>query len=298
MHTPYSRCTALLRLTRWNEHVLFTLPATLLGINLSITHTDGTAPDSRALIVVAANVLAVAFAFMINDIEDAQDDARDPVRGARNAVSTGQITPRTAWIVTLLTGIAALMLFALAGPHVLVAGALTVGLSVLYSWRPVRLKALPLVDVIAHVLMLAALLFLAGYVTYSDSLHDAWIMAAALALISAYGQLYNQLRDYDIDRLAGLRNSASILGQQGTQLILRICLVAAGVLLITSIVLGYLPLGFVGLLAGLSPLLVLLRSRTDMRGTLALDAVAQLQTGAMVITTLALVIWFGVLISA
>ena len=36
-------------------------------------------------------------------------------------------------------------------------------LGFLYSWRAVRLKALPVIDVITHALMLSSLLFLAGY---------------------------------------------------------------------------------------------------------------------------------------
>lgn len=298
MHRPFAtgyntRLTALLRLTRWDEHVLFTLPTTLLGINMGLTHTTGSVLDIRALFVVAANVVAVAFAFMINDVEDAPDDARDPARGACNAVASGQITSHAAWGMTIAAAILAQALFALAGGRVLLIGASTVTLSFLYSWRPVRLKARPVLDVLSHILMLAALLFLAGYVVYAESLHNAWIVAAAVAMISAYGQLYNQLRDYNTDRLANLHNSASMLGPRCTALVMRGCLIAGAVLLIVSIGLGQLPSAFVGLVAVLSPLLLVLRSHTDMRGSPALDITARLQTGAMLITTLALLLWLG-----
>ncbi len=133
--TAHTMRTAVLRLTRWNEHVLFTLPATLLGINMGLAHTAGVAPDLRALLVVSANVLAVAFAFMINDIEDAPDDARDPARGARNAVASGPIGPRTAWALTLATATLALALFALTGSRLFTIGTLAVGQSLLCCWR-------------------------------------------------------------------------------------------------------------------------------------------------------------------
>ncbi|MBI5957294.1 MAG: hypothetical protein HY866_01070 [Chloroflexi bacterium] len=81
----------------------------------------------------------------------------------------------------------------------------------------VRLKTLPVVDVISHLLMLSSLLFLAGYYAYNAEPGPAWWAAAGVGLISAYGQLYNQLRDFDLDRAAGLFNTSCFLGRQNTQ---------------------------------------------------------------------------------
>src|SRR5690606_41448835 len=47
--------------------------------------------DLRLVAVTAANILAVAYAFMINDIEDAPDDALDPARAAKNPITSGRL---------------------------------------------------------------------------------------------------------------------------------------------------------------------------------------------------------------
>ena len=80
--------TGLVQLTRWQETVPFVVPLTLMGALMALqTAADGQGVDLRLLAVMAANILVVTYAFMINDIEDAPDDARDPARAIRNPIS-------------------------------------------------------------------------------------------------------------------------------------------------------------------------------------------------------------------
>jgi 4-hydroxybenzoate polyprenyltransferase len=285
-----TRAAGLRRLSRWREHVPFTVPATLLGINMAAR--QGYAIDARlAIIVLAANVLAVTFAFMVNDLEDAPDDARDPERGARNAITVGLITPRAGWAAALLVGLAAAALFAGLNRAAGAVGLITLALSFGYSWRGVRLKALPLVDVISHALMLSALLFLAGYLTVDAAPGRAWWVAAGVGLISAYGQLYNQLRDYALDRAAGLHNTARVLGARGTRMAMYGCLGGAALCLGITVVMGLWPLWLVIVPAGAAPLALARRSNTDMRGTAALDLSGRWQARAMGIANVMMLIW-------
>ena len=283
---------SLLRLSRWQEHIPFTVPATLAGVNLAAP--DGLPLDGRLPAVLAANILAVTFAFMINDIEDAPDDARDPERAARNAIASGEITPRAGWYATLTVAALALMLFAALSREAVAVGALTVGLGWLYSWRGVRLKAWPVVDVISHALMLSALLFLAGYLAYDTAPGRVWWVALSLGLISAYGQLYNQLRDMDMDREAGLHNTASLLGLEGTRIAMYACLIGAALGLIITVLMGVWPLWLALIPAVLIPLALRWRSSVDMRGTAALDLSGRLQGRAMGIAGVMMVIWLVV----
>jgi 4-hydroxybenzoate polyprenyltransferase len=241
--------------------------------------------------VTAANLLAVTFAFMVNDIEDAPDDAQDRIRGAHNAVACGEISPRAGWVVSGLVGSLALVLFASINRETFAAGGLTLGLGLLYSWRPVRLKAFPAVDVLSHVLMLSSLLFLAGYFVYDAGPGRAWWAAAGVGLISAYGQLYNQLRDYDMDRSANLHNTASILGRQVTQRLMYVGLGAAGLCLGITVIMGLWPLWLMIVPLLMSPLLIFARFCVDMRGTQAIDLSGHLQWGAMIIATTTILIW-------
>ena len=282
----------LLRLTRWQEHVLFTVPATLLGVVLAAAGENVPALSGRVLAVLAANLLAVTVAFMVNDIEDAADDARDPVRGARNAVTCGEIDPRDGLLVSGAAALLALLLYSVAGRAALGVGALTLALSGLYSWRGVRLKALPLVDVLAHVLMLSVLLFLAGYVAHGSDPARVWAAAAGVGLISAYGQLYNQVRDYDQDSAAGLHNTAHILGWHRTRIMMGLSLAGAAVCLGASVAGGLWPPWLAVIPLGALPLLWGRRSATDMRGTVAIDASGRLQLGAMLIANGVVLAWW------
>ena len=284
----------VVRLTRWREHVLFTVPLTLLGAVAALhRHAAPSAAGGRVLEVLAANVCVVAFAFMLNDLEDAPDDARDPARRARNVAASGDLGRRAGWGWTMAVGVLALALYVPLGGVVTALGALTLALGFLYSWRAVRLKAWPVVDVLAHVLMLSALLFLASYVALGGTWREAWLLGLGVALISAYGQFYNQLRDYEADRLAGLRNTASLLGRRGTRWAMWAALAGGGVCLGAALVSGWIP-PTLALAVGLgTPLVGLWRRREDMRGTPAVDATGRLQNGAMLLVTLALAGWTG-----
>ncbi len=287
----------LLRLTRWPEHVVFTIPATLLGVDLAAAGEGVPALSGRVLAVLAANLLAVTFAFMLNDIEDARDDARDPIRAARNAVTSGQISARDGAVAAVVVALAALALYAAVGSVALGVGALTLALGALYSWRGVRLKALPGVDVLSHLLMLSVLLCLAGYVAHGTDPARASAALVGVGLISAYGQLYNQLRDYDQDSAAGLRNTAHVLGPRRTRIALGLCLGGAAFSLGVSIAGGAWPLWLAIIpLAGL-PLLWRRRASTDMRGTAAIDASGGLQLGAMLVANAVVLAWWLALLA-
>jgi 4-hydroxybenzoate polyprenyltransferase len=287
-----TRPAGLWRLSRWREHVPFTVPATLLGVNMAAR--QGGALDGRLGIVLAANILAVTFAFMVNDLEDAPDDARDSERGARNAITAGLITPRVGWVAAQLVGMVAALLFAGLNRAACAVGMITLALSLLYSWRGVRLKALPVVDVISHALMLSTLLFLAGYLTVDAAPGRAWWAAAGVGLISAYGQLYNQLRDYTPDRAAGLHNTASVLGRRGTLIAMYACLAGAALCLGLTVVIGLWPLWLVIVPVGAAPLALGRRSNTDMRGSAALDLSGRWQERAMWIAGAMMLVWLAV----
>jgi 4-hydroxybenzoate polyprenyltransferase len=283
---------ALLRLTRWPEHIPFTLAATLLGANMAAQHA-GAALDGRLLLVLAANALAVTFAFMVNDLADAPDDARDPARAARNAVASGALAARTGWVASgAVAGLALALYAALSAPAALTGGA-TLLLGLLYSWRAVRLKARPLADVIAHLLMLSALLVLAGYLAFDAAPGRVWWVVAAAGLISAYGQLYNQVRDDAQDRAAGLRNTTALLGTARARIAMRACLGAAGLLLALTVFLGLWPLWLGAVLVALAGPALVWRRRTDMRGTAAIDVTGRLQLGAMLAACATLIVWLA-----
>lgn len=289
--TPQTFFARLLRLSRWKEHTLFTIPLTLVGALMAVENRPGIALDWRIAVVTLANVLAMVLAFMVNDIEDAPDDARDPARAGRNPVATGEIRRTEGWTAALVIGALALALYAATSAGALLIGALTVALSVLYSWRAVRLKARPVVDILSHVLMLSALLFLAGYFAYDSAPGAIWLVALGAALASAYGQLYNQVRDYDIDRAAGLRNTASLIGEQGARRLMYACMALATICLLATVLLGLWPLWLLAVPVVLTPLLLVFRPSTDARGTKAIDASGRVQMGFLIVANAVVLVW-------
>lgn len=280
----------LIQLTRWKEYVPFVVPLTITGA-LMAARPNGTLLDWRLIAVMLANILAVAYAFMINDIEDAPDDARDPARAARNPITSGRIPPSIGYTACRVVAVATLILYALGGWWVLAIGIATLLLSHLYSWRPVRLKAWPVTDILSHSLMLSGLLLLAGYFIYHDSPGIVWFVAAAATLVSIYGQLYNQLRDFDMDKAAGLYNTAIILGQANTKRVMYLTIGLAATCLFAAIWQGAFPI-WLGLVVLVSlPVSMLFRPRTDMRGTVAVEASGMMQVQALISLNLIIAVW-------
>ncbi len=282
----------LIRLTRWKEYVPFVVPLTVLGA-LMAARPNGILLDWRLVVVTLANILVVAYAFMINDIEDAPDDARDPARAARNPISTGEIGAHVGYAACRVVALITLALYALGGVWVLVIGLATLLLSHLYSWRPVRLKAWPVTDIVSHSLMLSGLLLLAGYFIYHTQPGIVWFVAASVTLVSVYGQLYNQLRDYDMDKAAGLYNTAIILGETNTRILMYATVGLAAVCLLAAIGLGVFPL-WLGIVVLISiPISMLISPKTDMRGSEAADASGGLQIQSLVVANMTIAVWLG-----
>ena len=280
----------LIQLTRWKEYVPFVVPLTIIGALLA-ARPHNVWLDWRLIAVTLANVLAVAYAFMINDIEDAPDDARDPDRAARNPITSGRIPASIGYTACRIVAAMTLMLYAFGGLWVLVIGIGTLLLSHLYSWRPVRLKAWPITDILSHSLMLSGLLLLAGYFIYHNAPGIVWFVAAAATLVSVYGQLYNQLRDYDMDKAAGLYNTAIILGEANTRRVMYLTIALALTCLLAAIVQGIFPL-WLGVVVVLSiPVSMLFRPRTDMRGTVTVDPSGALQIQALISLNLIIAVW-------
>lgn len=201
------------RLTRFGEYVAFVVITTLLG-----AAAGGGKLGWPLIGVLVANWLAVGFAFMINDVEDAPDDALNPAKIRRNPVSAGSLSPALGRNLSFVVAGASGLLYALLGRGPLIAGAICLVLAYLYSWRRIRLKAIPIADLVSHGAMLAGLQFLTAYLVFGNGAVREWIFPFSLVVaISLYGQLFNELRDFDGDVAAGVRHTASFIGRRPAQ---------------------------------------------------------------------------------
>jgi 4-hydroxybenzoate polyprenyltransferase len=278
---------SIMRLSRWREYVPFTIPLTVFAALLTRQ-----ALDLRLIAIVIANILVVAYAFMINDIEDAPDDSLDPDRAARNPIAMGEISPQMGWLASAAVAVVSLALYAVGGWWVLGIGVVTLLLSHFYSWKPVRLKAWPVADVTSHSLMLSGLLFLAGYFTYDVNPGWVWLVALAVTLVSVYGQLYNQIRDYEMDKAAGLHNTAIIVGDRMTRVLMYLCVALAIVFFMAGFALGVIPfwLPFLGIGIFLVVMLVY-RPGKDMRSGDVADISGHIQIQFLITSNATVAFW-------
>lgn len=281
---------AYIELTRWKEHVLYVIPLTLLGVILGSTES-GVGIGWDVVYILLANISANTFAFMINDIEDAEDDAKDKKKMMRNPISAGKLSREESIQAAKIVLVVSATLFALSGLLPFVTGIFILILSHLYSWRSIRLKSLPLVDIISHVLMLGTLLTYSGFTLYSSNVTEIWLVGMSVAFFSTYGQLYNQHRDYANDKLAGLKNTASLLSENVLQRLMYLS-VAAGVF-------TFFYAAYSGLFPGwliLPALLGLIASKfikpQSVMGIKATGKIEQMQLQSLVPFNIAIISWF------
>lgn len=283
----------IMQLSRWQEHIPFVVPLTLIGALLA-TQAAGSQLDLRLVAVMIANILAVTYAFMINDIEDAPDDALDPERAKRNPVTSGMLSRRTGYNACLITALFTLALYAAAGFWPMIIGGITLLLSHLYSWKPVRLKAYPVTDIVSHSLMLSGLLLLAGYFTYHAAPGDVWLVAAGATFFSVYGQLYNQVRDYDMDVAAGLKNTTILLGKAKTMRALYATIGVSLSCFIVAVLRGVFPLWLGIPLAVSAVVAYLYRPNGDPRGSQVEKGGSKMQSQGLLLLNTLVGWWFAV----
>ncbi len=240
----------LLQLTRYREYVLFVCVTTLLGAKLG-----GGDFNLRLLTVLVANILVVGFAFMYNDVEDAPDDAMDEKKARRNPISAGMISPGVGRAACLLVAAVLLGLYGLLGLMPFLMGAFSLALAFLYSWRWARLKAIPVADLISHSLSLAGLQFLCAYFVFDQGKPYSWLFFTFVVLISVYGELNNELRDIVVDKKAGIRHTADLIGIRWTKVLMVLTLIGALGVITAYIAMQVIPIWILIIPAVLIPML-------------------------------------------
>lgn len=199
---------AAYRLTRLNEHFGNSIVATAMGALFN--------PNLRSanlfLWILCINILGGIFNFAINDIEDAEDDAKDPKKVKRNPISAKDLSKPLAWILTWSTALIALLLALPLGTLVTSLVVLTLVLGFLYSYKGFRLKSMPFVDIFSHGLFLGSLPYLIALLAVNGSLHLTGAVIGILIFVtSAIGDIDNEIRDYKVDREQKIHNTASVI---------------------------------------------------------------------------------------
>ncbi|SRR5260221_7712736 len=204
----------------------------ILGI-LSVFGTRSTINIATIVTLICMLFLFLS-AFIINDINDADDDAMDPKKALRNPISAKILTLEEAYNFFFLISLIGLVPLLFVSINSFIVGLAIFIVGYLYSAKPIRLKARVLLDILSHGFFLAAAQIIMFSQLPGSVLDKATItMAIAVYIFSMGGDLYNESRDWEVDRLSGLKNTSHYLGFKTTR-ILSISFYVLGVALVVA----------------------------------------------------------------
>lgn len=252
-----------------------TLPAAvapvLVGTATAINQASTLPRVGGFIAALLASILIQIGTNLANDYSDARRGADSTDRlGPVRITSAGLATPGrvlwAAWIAFGLSILLGLYLTWLAGPLILVVGALSITAGTLYTGGPKPYGYAGLGEV--FVFLFFGLVAVNGsyFVQLETVDWGTFGLSVAIGLLATAILVVNNIRDIDSDRRAGKMTLAVRLGRSRTRVLFRMCLVLAFVsLLLTA---AFDP-ALAGALAGLISLPVALkadravRTRTD-----------------------------------
>jgi len=163
------------------------------------------------LLLALAGFLLVAHIFTFNDWAGIASDSNDPNKSA-NVFSTRGITPRGVLLLSAGLLAASLLVFTLLPGRTFLVAVAIAALGLFYSHPSINAKGLPLVSSSPH-LVGGTLHFLLGYSLFGGIDSRGILIAFFFALTFTAGHLNQEVRDYEGDRLNGVRTNAVAFGR-------------------------------------------------------------------------------------
>jgi 4-hydroxybenzoate polyprenyltransferase len=168
------------------------------------------------LTIGLANTFAMVATCAFNDAEDAPEDML--AHSTRNVIALGKASKGTGYLVAALAAAISLLLSIIAGTTVFLIILVFLVTTFLYSWRRVRMKAMPFGDICTHIIM-GGLIFLSS--AWSSQEGIIWKNhVLPICLIFSFGTalalLAHQLFDYEDDLAANIRTTVVVLGKRKT----------------------------------------------------------------------------------
>lgn len=223
-----------IQLSRWYDLWDYTLALTLLALLFS-----GNTFDLRFIAVYLANLCGQFFTFMINDVEDADDDAKNEKKRKRNPVSNKTLTKKEAYIASGITGIGSIVAFIILALRfnplaIAIIAVTTIFFMFGYSYKGIRFKSMPVMDFLTHVYILAGAPYLLAYFCFKGNMDKIGLLGLVIVvLVSVFGNLENQIKDFKVDRETNINNTSSYIGLKFAKL----CQILCGILVLA--VIGY-----------------------------------------------------------
>jgi 4-hydroxybenzoate polyprenyltransferase len=191
------------RFTRINDyiHILFLIFPLIFLISPTYLFSY------KTMIVFFANLFLTAFGYMFNDVEDAEDDYHDIEKRKRNLISSGEITRRQSYFFSFLLLSVGVLSLLMVNSSVFILGIIFALVGFLYSWKPLRLKSKPYLDLISHMIFLGVLQFLITYLAFRPL--DLFVIPFLMIVIpfSMMNEIIHELKDYDVDESTNIKNT-------------------------------------------------------------------------------------------
>ncbi len=199
----------VIRLSRFEDYYHTVILATVAGMLLSGTYTLHVVP------LILANMFYMAFSFAFNNSQDYKEDRKDKKKS--NVVSRGRIKYSDAVIVSFIFLLLSVSFIVMTKIELIFIYAPAILLSFLYSWRKVRLKTKPMIDVFIHGFAFGGIFVLSGYLLSGslDEISTAFFLAAFFA--SASVEILNEIRDFNGDKSQSFRTTAIVLGKKNAR---------------------------------------------------------------------------------
>ena len=165
----------------------------------------------KTVIVFFANVFLTAFGYAFNDVEDAEDDYHDLDKRKRNPIASGEITKNHGYLFSVFLVAAGLILLWFVSPSVFFMGIVFAFIGFFYSWNGFKLKSMPILDLVSHVLFLGAMQFLITYLAFRPL--DMFVAPFLMIIVpfSAMNEIIHELKDFEIDKSTNIDNTVQRL---------------------------------------------------------------------------------------
>ncbi|MEX0620811.1 MAG: 1,4-dihydroxy-2-naphthoate polyprenyltransferase [Solirubrobacterales bacterium] len=227
-----------------------TLPAAvapvLVGTAAALTATGGLPRWGGFVAALIASILIQIGTNLANDYSDAKRGADSTDRlGPVRITSAGLATPKrvlhATWAAFGLAGLIGLYLAWLAGPVILVVGAVSIAAGALYTGGPRPYGYAGLGEVFVFLFFGLVAVNGAFYVQLETLGWGAFGLSITVGFLSTAILVVNNVRDIDSDRRAGKNTLAVRIGRQKTRAVYWACLNLAAVSLLLTVLLtnGY-----------------------------------------------------------
>jgi len=203
------------RVRDWTGYLLISALGYFLGASL-IGWTD----YITFLTVVVTSSLFLAFAFLINNCYDIKSDVNQSTKLSKNPIASGKMSQDEGIVLSCcLAGLG--LIIALSGLDLLskVVYVFLITWGGTYSVPPVRLKGVPVVDVVSHGLALGSGLFLYGFLAASGGSMtlQGFLVAISLFVYSMILEVRNHISDLEADLISSTRTTVCWLGKRKSE---------------------------------------------------------------------------------